>query len=68
MRNSNRVIKEIVPGVNKESARIIEQTIIEYVGRTCKNTGPLVNIINSIATSNPLYLYVQIFKEVCGLL
>ena len=68
LRNSNRVIKEIVPGVNKESARIIEQTIIEYVGRTCKNTGPLVNIINSIATSNPLYLYVQIFKEVCGLL
>lgn len=63
---SGRKITPIIEGVSKNSARIIEQSIIEHVGRACKGTGTLLNKINSIAVSNKLYASVNIFKAICG--
>lgn len=57
----------IVEGVSKESARVIEQTVIEHVGRACKGTGTLLNKINSIVTSNPLHTSVEVFRAICCL-
>ena len=57
---SGRRITPLVTSVSKESARIIEQSVIEHVGRECVGTGTLVNIRNSISPSNPLYI---VFKK-----
>lgn len=64
---SGRQITPLVEGVSKESARVIEQTVIEHVGRACKGTGTLLNKINSIALSNPLHTSVEIFRTICCL-
>ena len=60
-RRNGRIIKEIINNIDKNSARIIEQTVINHVGRAINNTGPLANIINSIALKNPLYQKVISF-------
>lgn len=64
---SGRQITPLVEGVSKEGARVIEQTVIEHVGRACKGTGTLLNKINSIALSNPLHASVEIFRTICCL-
>lgn len=64
---SGRDITPLVTNVSKESARVIEQTVIEHVGRVCKGTGTLLNKINSIASSNSLHASVEIFRLICCL-
>lgn len=41
-------------GISREDARAVEQVLIEYNGLG-KNGGSLLNKINSIATTNPIY-------------
>lgn len=41
-------------GLNRPSARAVEQTLIEHHG-LIKNGGTLINKINSIAKTNPKY-------------
>ena len=64
---NGRKITPLVRDVSKESARIIEQTVIDHVGRACKGTGTLLNIRNSIDPSKPLYAAVQLFRSSCCL-
>ena len=60
-RKSERTITEMVSGVDKNSARIIEQAVIDYVGRKVNGTGTLANLINSISPSSQLYQEVLKF-------
>ncbi len=41
-------------GISRDDARAVEQVLIEYNGLG-KNGGSLLNKINSIATTNPVY-------------
>ncbi len=59
---NNRIVNEIISNLDGESARIIEQTVINEVGRVVKGTGPLCNIRNSIAATNPLTRKVDLFQ------
>ncbi|MDE6013694.1 MAG: hypothetical protein K2G50_01970, partial [Anaeroplasmataceae bacterium] len=62
LRQNERQIRQIIEGVSKDSARILEQSVIEHVGRQCMGTGTLLNIRNSISPSNPLYIAFKNFK------
>jgi filamentous hemagglutinin len=42
-------------GISRTQARGIEQALIEDIGRVNQSTGTLLNKINSIAQSNPIY-------------
>ena len=49
-------IRPLLAGLTRAEARIVEQTLIEYYGgAVAGEAGGLLNIINSIALSNPLY-------------
>ena len=56
-----RKIEFYIDGLDRKSARIVEQTVIETFGMA-KNGGRLTNKINSISTKNPLYDAVKSFK------
>lgn len=56
---------EYISDLSRDSARIVEQTVIETFGMS-KNSGLLSNKINSISTRNPLYKAVEIFKSKLG--
>ena len=47
-------ITEILKGLSRFDARAIEQCLIEYY-KLGRNGGALLNKINSIATTNPIY-------------
>jgi hypothetical protein len=47
-------LTKVVGGLTREGARGVEQALIEQHGLG-KNGGALVNKINSIAKSNPIY-------------
>ena len=56
-----------IDGKSRDSARIIEQTLIETFGRAGKDPGgTLSNINNSISRKNPLYQQVIDFKSKLG--
>ena len=57
-----RQIEHYIDGLDRNSARIVEQTVIETFGMS-KNGGRLTNKINSISTKNPLYEAVKSFKK-----
>ena len=57
-----RKIVHYMDGLDRKSARVVEQTIIETFGMS-KNGGRLTNKINSISTKNPLYEAVKSFKK-----
>lgn len=46
---------EGLAGIAQSQARGAGQALIENMGRLNQNTGPLLNKINSIAKSNPIY-------------
>ena len=57
-----RKIEHYIDGLDRNSVRIVEQTVIETFGMA-KNGGRLTNKINSISTKNPLYEAVKSFKN-----
>ena len=57
-----RQIELYIDSLDRNSVRIVEQTVIETFGMA-KNGGCLNNIINSISTKNPLYEAVKSFKN-----
>ena len=58
-----REIQEYVTGLDRDSARIIEQTVIDTFGMS-KNGGPLSNKINSIGVRNPKYqTYLEFIRR-----
>ena len=57
-----RKIEQYINGLDRNSVRIVEQTVIETFGMA-KNGGRLTNKINSISTKNPLYDAVKSFKK-----
>ena len=57
-----RKIQPYIKGLDRKSARIVEQTVIETFGMA-KNGGRLSNKINSISPKNPLYEAVKSFKN-----
>ena len=60
-----RKIEHYIDGVSRDSARILEQTVIETFGMT-KNGGILLNKINSISPKKALYKVFEIFKKAIG--
>lgn len=59
---NGRFTYEYINGLSRDSARIVEQTVIETFGMS-KYGGPLSNRINSISIKNPLYSLVGPFKN-----
>jgi predicted GIY-YIG superfamily endonuclease len=57
-----RQIELYIDSLDRNSVRIVEQTVIETFGMA-KNGGRLTNKINSISTKNPLYEAVKSFKK-----
>ena len=57
-----RQIELYIDSLDRNSVRIVEQTVIETFGMA-KNGGRLTNKINSISTKNPLYEAVKSFKN-----
>ena len=61
---SVRDIKEYAPGLDRESARFVEQAVIDTFGLK-KNDGVLSNKINSIGEKNPIYKkYKNFYKAI----
>jgi len=61
----DRRIEHYIDNVSRDSARILEQTVIETFGMT-KNGGILLNKINSISPKKTLYKAFEIFKKTIG--
>ena len=58
-----RRLTDMIPGLTRQQARGVEQALIEQQGLS-KLGGTLLNKINSIAPSNPIYgEMVQFGKE-----
>ncbi len=57
-----RKIEHYIDNVSRDSARILEQTVIETFGMK-KNGGILLNKINSISPKKALYQAVEAFKD-----
>ena len=60
--SKGRKILPYIEKLDRNSVRIVEQTVIETFGMA-KNGGRLTNKINSISTKNPLYEAVKSFKK-----
>jgi len=54
LRHKGILIDELMTGLSREDARAVEQALIEIHGLQ-KNGGTLLNLVNSIARSNPKY-------------
>jgi len=57
LREKGIIIKAIpgLEGISRSDAQAVEQVLIEHYGRLNKQTGTLLNKINSISPENPIY-------------
>ena len=64
-----RTVTTWIPSLDEASAHMVEQAVIDFVGRFEKHQGPLANKINSIGPKGPLApQYVEFLKKVEELL
>lgn len=64
-----RTVTTWIPSLDEASAHMVEQAVIDFVGRFEKHQGSLANKINSIGPKGPLApQYVEFLKKVEELL